>query len=159
MTAFENTLWISNLNLNLCVCIHAHTPVCARVIAWMCWSGANTGQRALNKIKEFFFPPRSSLNGTWTLLFVCRGGCPKAGDAQEFGAERGRATGGHGTHSGSLLLRSPPPLIPPLCVPIQPTICHEQQYSSTQQTNPLVLLNKSFNQVLSSEILFHLKRS
>lgn len=64
----------------------------------MCWCRAKMWQRALNKIKEAFFP-RSSLNGTWTLLFVGRGGCPKAGDAQEFGAEHGRATEGRGALS------------------------------------------------------------
>lgn len=54
MTAFENTLWISNLNHNLCVCIHARFPVCACMgLHEMCWCCANMGQRVLNKIKEF----------------------------------------------------------------------------------------------------------
>lgn len=37
----------------------------------------------------------------------CCSSAEEAGDTQEFGAEKGRTAGGHGTHSGSLLLRSP----------------------------------------------------
>lgn len=108
----------------------------------LCYNGA-----------AWIFPIRS-VNGAWALLVVCRGGCPKSGDAEEFGAEWGRATGRHGTHSGSLPPRSSP--FPRFCVPILPTICPEQQYSSTLQMNPLVLFNMLL--VLSSKISLYLKR-
>lgn len=156
MAALESTLWISNLSL--CVCIQAHRVsllcVHARATAWTCWSCANMGQPAQNQIKEF-----SKKLSKWNVdPAVClqRG---LSNGWRHWGIWGWVGQGQQGTWDSLWVTASEVVSIPLLCVPIQPTICPEQQYSSKVQKNPPVLLDTLLNVVVSSELWFYLKRT
>lgn len=52
---------------------------------------------------------KKALNETRTPLFICTGGCPKAGDTQEFGALWGRGCWEGGTRDSIWVTAFEPP--------------------------------------------------
>lgn len=120
---------------------------CLCTLVWLCWCRAITGPRVLTLIK---FSDKLS---KWNVDAVV---CLRRGPVQSLETPRNLGLSGTGPPGDSgLALGHCFWGHPPFCVPIQPTICPVQQYSSTQQMNPPMLLKLWLN----SEILFYLNRS